>query len=212
MTAIRPCGAAGPQYPRAAVQRSPQPVAYVFYMPNYSDETVYNALDSIQQRHYVLPAIQREFIWDADKICALFDSLMRDYPINSLLYRKVTREHADDYRWYDFVLNYHEFDSPGCPPHENLPAEDRVAVLDGQQRLTALNIGLRGSYAKRTKHRRVGQAQTNPRKQPAAPQAAPSQPQAARRRRARGYRGEPAERGPSRHPARQSNLTVKPRR
>jgi uncharacterized protein with ParB-like and HNH nuclease domain len=128
-------------------------------VPNYSDETVYSALESIQQRDYVLPAIQREFVWDTDKICALFDSLMRDYPINSLLYWKVTREHADDYRWYDFVLNYHEFDSPGCPPHENLPAEDRIAVLDGQQRLTALNIGLRGSYAKGTKHRRVGRAQ-----------------------------------------------------
>ena len=85
--------------------------------------------------------------------------LERSLFLNSLLYWKVTREHADDYRWYDFVLNYHEFDSPGCPPHENLPAEDRIAVLDGQQRLTALNIGLRGSYAKGTKHRRVGRAQ-----------------------------------------------------
>jgi hypothetical protein len=133
-------------------------------MPNYSDETVYSALQSVQERRYVLPAIQREFVWDVDQICALFDSLMRDYPINSLLYWKVTRARADDYRWYDFVLNYHEYDSPGCPPHQNLAAEDRIAVLDGQQRLTALNIGLRGSYAKRTKHRRVGRPQNYPKK------------------------------------------------
>jgi hypothetical protein len=133
-------------------------------MPNYSDETIYSALESIQRRYYVLPAIQREFVWDVDQICALFDSLMRDYPINSFLYWKVAREHADDYRWYDFVLNYHEYDSPGCPPHQNLPAEDRIAVLDGQQRLTALNIGMRGSHAKRTKHRRVGRPQNYPRK------------------------------------------------
>jgi hypothetical protein len=55
-------------------------------------------------------------------------------------------------------------DRPGCPPHENLPAEDRVAVLDGQQRLTALNIGLRGSHAARAKYRWSGRPQSYPKK------------------------------------------------
>ena len=133
-------------------------------VPNYNDETIAEALDRIQQRRYVLPAIQREFVWGTDRICSLFDSLMRDYPINSMLYWRVDRDSADQYRWYDFVLNYHELESPGCPPHENLPAEDRIAVLDGQQRLTALNIGLRGSHAARAKWRRVGHPQSYPKK------------------------------------------------
>jgi len=133
-------------------------------VPNYSDETIAEALDGVQRRRYVLPAIQREFVWGTDRICALFDSLMRDYPISSLLYWSVGKENADEYRWYDFVLNYHELESPGCPPHENLPPEDRIAVLDGQQRLTALNIGLRGSHAARAKYRRVGRPQSYPRK------------------------------------------------
>jgi hypothetical protein len=133
-------------------------------VPNYSDETIASALDGIQRRRYVLPAIQREFVWGTDRICALFDSLMRDYPINSLLYWSVSKENADEYRWYDFVLNYHELESPGCAPHENLPPEERIAVLDGQQRLTALNIGLRGSHAARAKWRRVGRPQSYPRK------------------------------------------------
>ena len=42
--------------------------------------------------------------------------------------------------------------------------EDRIAVLDGQQRLTALNIGLRGSYAAKTKWRRIGRPQSYPKK------------------------------------------------
>lgn len=133
-------------------------------MPNYSDETIADALDGIQRRRYVLPAIQREFVWGTDRICALFDSLMRDYPISSLLYWGVGRENADEYRWYDFVLNYHELESPGCPPHENLPPEDRIAVLDGQQRLTALNVGLRGSHAARSKYRRIGRPQSYPKR------------------------------------------------
>jgi hypothetical protein len=133
-------------------------------MPNYSDQTVAEALEAIQQRRYVLPAIQREFVWGPDRICALFDSLLRDYPISSLLYWSVSKEHANQYGWYDFVLNYHELENPYCPPHENLPPEDRIAVLDGQQRLTALNVGLRGSHAARAKYRRIGHPQSYPKK------------------------------------------------
>ena len=133
-------------------------------MPNYSDETIVEALDGIQQRQYVLPAIQREFVWGTDRMCGLFDSLMRDYPISSLLYWRVDRENSDEYRWYDFVLNYHELDAPECPPHENLPRDERIAVLDGQQRLTALNIGLRGSYAAHAKWRPHGRPESYPTK------------------------------------------------
>jgi hypothetical protein len=133
-------------------------------MPNYNDQTIGDALEGIQRRRYVLPAIQREFVWGTDRISALFDSVLRDYPINSLLYWAVDKDGANEYRWYDFVLNYHELDSPNCPPHADLPPDDRIAVLDGQQRLTALNIGLRGSHAARAKYRRVGRPQSYPKK------------------------------------------------
>ncbi|MEZ5076978.1 MAG: DUF262 domain-containing protein [Solirubrobacterales bacterium] len=133
-------------------------------MPNYSDETIADALDGIQQRRYVLPAIQREFVWGPDRMCALFDSLMRDYPISSLLYWRVSKDNSSEFRWYDFVLNYHELDAPECPVHESLPEEERTAVLDGQQRLTALNIGLRGSYAAHAKWRRYGRPESYPKK------------------------------------------------
>jgi hypothetical protein len=43
--------------------------------------------------------------------------------------------------------NYHERDNPHCPELGTLPNQAVTAVLDGQQRLTALNIGLRGSMA-----------------------------------------------------------------
>ncbi|KAF0956758.1 hypothetical protein MLGJGCBP_10166 [Rhodococcus sp. T7] len=47
--------------------------------------TIATALDRIHRREYVLPAIQREFVWSRDKITRLFDSLMRGYPIGSFL-------------------------------------------------------------------------------------------------------------------------------
>ncbi len=48
--------------------------------------TIAAVVRDVQRRRYVLPAIQREFVWSDDKICALFDSLMRGYPIGSFLF------------------------------------------------------------------------------------------------------------------------------
>ena len=42
--------------------------------------TIEKALGRIERHEYVLPAIQREFVWNPEQICALFDSLMQGYP------------------------------------------------------------------------------------------------------------------------------------
>jgi uncharacterized protein with ParB-like and HNH nuclease domain len=109
--------------------------------------TVKTALDRIHRHEYVLPAIQREFVWRPEQICRLFDSLMRGYPVGSFLFWRVARENVRNYRFYGFVRDYHQRDNPRCPKLDVPPDQPVVAVLDGQQRLTALNIGLRGSYA-----------------------------------------------------------------
>ena len=111
--------------------------------------TVEKTLAAIQQRRYVLPAIQREFVWDADQICTLFDSLLRGYPIGSFLFWAVDAAQAQNFRFYEFLTNYHELNHPYAPV-ATIPAGSNVtAVLDGQQRLTALNVGLYGSLAER---------------------------------------------------------------
>lgn len=38
-------------------------------------------IKEIHEKRYLLPSIQREFVWNPDRIKMLFDSLMRDYPI-----------------------------------------------------------------------------------------------------------------------------------
>ena len=108
--------------------------------------TIKETIELVQRHEYVLPAIQREFVWKPEQIERLFDSLMQGYPFGTFLLWRVNAESSKLYKFYDFVRDYHERDNPHCPP---LPAQtDRVtAVLDGQQRLTALNIGLCGSMA-----------------------------------------------------------------
>jgi hypothetical protein len=63
------------------------------------------------------------------------------------LFWQLTRENVRNYQFYGFVRDYHQRDNPHCPKLDVPPDQPVVAVLDGQQRLTALNIGLRGSYA-----------------------------------------------------------------
>ena len=109
--------------------------------------TIKETLDEIHSHGLVLPAIQREFVWGAGQICRLFDSLMQGYPFGTFLYWRVEPENSGKFKFFDFVLNYHERDNPHCPPLPDVPDKQLTAVLDGQQRLTALNIGLRGSVA-----------------------------------------------------------------
>jgi hypothetical protein len=109
--------------------------------------TIKTALDRIQKKEYVLPAIQREFVWKPSQIERLFDSLMQGYPFGTFLFWKVSPQMSGKFKFYDFVLNYHQRDAAHCPELPILHNQGVTAVLDGQQRLTALNIGLRGSMA-----------------------------------------------------------------
>lgn len=108
----------------------------------------------LENNRYLLPAIQREFVWPREKICGLFDSLMRGYPIGTFLFWKIRPEQREKYRFYAFMRSYHERDNNRCHLPDVIPLEGFDAVLDGQQRMTALYIGLRGTYAAKKPHGR----------------------------------------------------------
>ena len=110
-------------------------------------DTIEKTLYAIQRNDLVLPAIQREFVWRPEQIYRLFDSLMQEYPFGTFLYWRVASENSSKFNFFDFVLDYHERDSRHCPALPAMPNRQLTAVLDGQQRLTALNIGLRGRMA-----------------------------------------------------------------
>lgn len=127
-------------------------------MPFETPITIRETIERIQQREYLLPGIQREFVWETDQICRLFDSLVRGYPIGSFLFWRVDQEHKADYKFYEFVRDYHANDARHNPKASLLPAGGLTAVLDGQQRLTSLYIGLLGTHTERRKYARRGAA------------------------------------------------------
>lgn len=104
-------------------------------------------LERVANNELLLPAIQREFVWKPEQICTLFDSMMQGYPFGTFLFWKIRKDNYEKYQFYKFMQNYHQRDNIHCEKFDGLPQGDFISVLDGQQRITALNIGLRGSYA-----------------------------------------------------------------
>lgn len=88
-----------------------------------------------------LPKIQRSFVWSEDQIERLFDSIMREYPISTFLVWKtkseiLRRKFIDNYKEDLRLTDYY------VPKNNRM----KLLVLDGQQRLQSLYIGLCGSY------------------------------------------------------------------
>jgi uncharacterized protein with ParB-like and HNH nuclease domain len=109
--------------------------------------TIAEAVENIENNKFLLPAIQREFVWSSSKIEWLFDSLMRNYPISSFLFWNVEGASINGYKFYKFINEYRE----RYKSHNEEIFTDGMgsfnAILDGQQRLTSLYVGLKGSYA-----------------------------------------------------------------
>ena len=97
-------------------------------------------------RDTFLPAIQREYVWSPYQVEMLFDSLLNGYPINSFLFWKIREEHKNDWTSYDFIRDYDAENPHNNETNLNGVNKDIYLVLDGQQRITSLYIGLRGSY------------------------------------------------------------------
>lgn len=104
-------------------------------------------------RNVFLPDIQREFVWKPEKIIKLFDSIMRKYPISSFLFWKVGDDLKNQVDCYAFFQDFKEEQVHINPINTN-GASDLTLVLDGQQRLTSVLIGLKGSYKMRKKWKR----------------------------------------------------------
>ncbi|MCD2435426.1 DUF262 domain-containing protein [Acidaminococcus sp. NSJ-142] len=115
--------------------------------------TIAEVMQDISNNKYVLPSIQREYVWDTEQIETLFDSLMQDYPIGAFLFWEIEKSRLLDYDFYEFLRNYHEKNNTHNKKVDLKGSDGVTAVLDGQQRLTSLYIGLKGSYAYRLKYK-----------------------------------------------------------
>ncbi|MFL9885011.1 DUF262 domain-containing protein [Paraburkholderia agricolaris] len=102
---------------------------------SYKPKTLFRLIDDINSSIF-LPHIQRLFVWEEEQMLRLFDSLMRNYPIQTLLFWRTTdeikaRRFMSQVEWDADLSDYYE-------PSVSKAGHDKVFVLDGQQRLQTL--------------------------------------------------------------------------
>lgn len=114
---------------------------------SYANSTLLSVLNKIETHQVCLPSIQRKFEWGMDRIEMLFDSIFNDYPIGTFLIWNVSDAATRQYKFYEvnntFDLNEGKWQKPRPSETTN---DNLWALLDGQQRLTSISIGLQGSY------------------------------------------------------------------
>jgi len=111
--------------------------------------TINDVVSAIDKKEILLPAIQREFVWKKEQITNLFDSLMCDYPIGSFLFWEVKKEKFKDYEFYEFIKDYHVTSAIHNIKTKKPVLEKMIGILDGQQRMSAFYIGLKGSITEK---------------------------------------------------------------
>ena len=114
---------------------------------SYTSKTISETIIDYVNRNTFLPAIQREYVWNTYSIEKLFDSIMCGYPISSFLFWKIREERKKDWVAYQFVTDFDKTDPHNEEANLSGVNQDIYLVLDGQQRLTSLLIGLKGSYS-----------------------------------------------------------------
>ena len=125
-------------------------------MADYEHKSIKVIINDINSK-YFLPDIQRNFVWKKNQIYKLFDSLMRGYPINTLLFWEIDKSKSEEIN-KKYQVQLLKFISNGNNSEKNeMIKENEVIfnpyylVLDGQQRLTSLNMALRGKFYENTK-------------------------------------------------------------
>lgn len=119
-----------------------------------------DVLEDINNNKYVMPAFQRNYEWNLDRVEKLWDSILQGYPFSTFLFWEVDDKHVTQSNFFYVFARQCNFkkngDNKGCEySRENIdfndPNHPTIAVLDGQQRLTSLFLSLYGDIWKEPK-------------------------------------------------------------
>lgn len=114
-------------------------------MANWEDLRVVDVIEKIQKEEVVLPVIQRELVWDEEKIELLFDTVIRGDSFGAIMTLKDWRDKEPLFEFRPFIKDYTAGKFIFSTKVERL-SKDISYVIDGQQRLSAFYIGLTGGY------------------------------------------------------------------
>lgn len=113
-------------------------------MANWDDLRITDVVEKIEREDIVLPVIQRELVWDEEKIELLFDTVLKGDSFGAIMTLKDWRGREPLFEFRSFIRDYNGIFIFSTKT-DRLP-KDISYVIDGQQRLSAFYIGLTGSY------------------------------------------------------------------
>ena len=111
----------------------------------YEDISIAECVEKINDSLF-LPDIQRPYVWDEDDVYLLFDSICRDYPINTVLFwflEKKTLEKEKFIKRIKFISERWEDTKVDTSP---INRDNYFLTIDGQQRITSFYLSLKGTY------------------------------------------------------------------
>ena len=92
----------------------------------YQSYSIRQLLEAVSSGSVRIPAFQRGFVWDMDRVAYLMDSIYKNYPFGSLLFWRTKSQLSVERKLGQFELPQSK---------EDYPID---YVLDGQQRLTSI--------------------------------------------------------------------------
>lgn len=110
---------------------NPQESTFKLLDVQHEHLTVGEHVRHVAEGRYALPEFQRTFVWDTERIAKLWDSLYRGYPVGQLMLWKPLSDEMFPMR----ALGRKQ---------SSVTKADHLAMLDGQQRLTALFLVMKG--------------------------------------------------------------------
>lgn len=114
-------------------------------MSNWKPYTVEDILEKIDNEEFVLPVVQRNLVWNEEKIELLFDTLLKGDSFGGIMTIKDFKDRKPLFSFRPFIKNF--FDNQRIESRELVSlTQNHSYVVDGQQRLSAFNIGILGEY------------------------------------------------------------------
>lgn len=101
-------------------------------------------------KYYVCPNIQREFVWEKKQAIDLFTSINDGLFVGSLLFwNPPTKDSLDQFGgFFHLPISIDDERQPILP--SNLKKNNLIAIIDGQQRISSLVIGIYGTWQGKT--------------------------------------------------------------
>lgn len=116
-------------------------------MAEWKEYKIKDIVEEIDSHDFVLPVIQRRLVWNEEKMVLLFDSLLKKNAFGGIMVMEQIPHMPPLFALRNFLREF-TADASLSRTRNQVSPLDRKAyfVIDGQQRMQTLYIGLKGSY------------------------------------------------------------------